>query len=218
MEAAITIDLTLNQSDALQKILTFTDNSSALGWLYKASFKDCQPVHDTVARWLARSLIKKGSALYSQHIKGKHNFIADSLSRDFHIHKQQLNHSFHTLLSTQTHPNFEICPLNAETNYWIRSTLQSSTKTQALPEQPNHSKVGVLTNVDDSYKQWASKMSGLKSILQNREHTCCPRLRAVVDKINMVKQERQYSPAEQSKPPSRMYVRPFERIFGQTQL
>ena len=204
--------------DSPQKILAFAASSSALGWLYKASFKDCRPVHDTVARWLAQSLITKGSALYSQHIKEKHNFIADSLSRDFHINKQQLNYSFHTLLPTQTHLNFKIYPFNTETCCWIWSTLQSLTKIQALPEQLSRSKLGVLTAGDNSYKKWALKMIGFKKILYNREHTCCPRLRSVVDEINMVKQERRYSPAEQLKPPSQMYVQPFGRIFGQTRL
>ena len=41
MAVSVTIDLTLNQLDSPQKILAFTDSSSALGWLYKASFKDC---------------------------------------------------------------------------------------------------------------------------------------------------------------------------------
>ena len=161
--------------------------------------------------------MEKDPALYSQHIKGKHNFISDSLSRDTHIQTQHLTHSFKTILPTQIHKNFKISPLPVATDSWIRSTLRSSTKTQESPEPPNRSKLGALTDGNVTSKEWESTMNGLENTLQNREHTCCPRLRAAADEINMVRHARQYSPAEQSKPPSRMYARPFGRIFGQTQ-
>ena len=123
LAAAITIQLTLKNSNIPQIILAFTDNSSALGWLYKASFKDCQPVHDAVAWWLAYKLIAHDSALYYQYIKGIYNFISDSLSRDTHIITKQLTHSFKIPLPTQIHQNFRISQLPAETDSWIRSIL-----------------------------------------------------------------------------------------------
>lgn len=69
----------------MQKILARTDSSSALGWLYKAFFSEAQPAHDVVAQKLARILLDNDSALYSQHIRGKYNVVADALSRDFHL-------------------------------------------------------------------------------------------------------------------------------------
>ena len=83
--SVITIYLTIKDSDHPKKILAFTDSSSALGWLYKANFHTNQPAHDAVARWLAKTLIDHDAALYSQHIRGIHNIIADVLSRDCHI-------------------------------------------------------------------------------------------------------------------------------------
>ena len=77
--SAITIHLSLAASSSPQKILAYTDSSSALGWLYKASFSSSMPAHDKVARWLALELMSYDSALYSQHIRGLHNIIADSL-------------------------------------------------------------------------------------------------------------------------------------------
>ena len=85
LAATITIQMITLNTTGKVKILAFTDSSSALSWLYKASFGENQPIHDKVARRLALELIDNDSALYSQHIKGKHNVIADSLSRDHHM-------------------------------------------------------------------------------------------------------------------------------------
>ena len=96
--AAITIYLTISKSGIIHKVLAFTDNSSAVECLYKASFKNCQPAHDKVARWLVSTLIQHDSALYSQHIKGSHNVIADILSRDTYIPSELLTLTFCMIL------------------------------------------------------------------------------------------------------------------------
>ena len=70
LAAAITINLSIDTTDEPQKVLAFTDSSSALDWLHKASFSNNKPIHDKVARWLGRILIDNDSSLYSQHIKG----------------------------------------------------------------------------------------------------------------------------------------------------
>ena len=81
-----------------QHILAFTDTSSALEWLHKAYFLNSQKAHNGVARYLAKLLVRKESNLYSQHIKGTHNFIADSLARDHHISTDQLTSAVHNLV------------------------------------------------------------------------------------------------------------------------
>ena len=78
----ITTQLTIISSNIPQKLFSYTNSSSAPGWLYKASFTSSQPVYDEIVRWLAELLINNDAALYSQHIKGKHNIIAEILSRD----------------------------------------------------------------------------------------------------------------------------------------
>ena len=66
-------------------ILAFTDSSSALGWMHKASFDPVNAEsHDAVAQWLGWTLVSNETSLYSQYIKETENTIADSLSRDFH--------------------------------------------------------------------------------------------------------------------------------------
>ena len=106
--SAITIHLLLAAFYSSRKILAYTYNSSALGWLYKASFYSSISVHNKVARWLALELMTFDSALYSQHIRGKHNIIADSLFRDHHLSITQLTNSFLRLYPDQTPPSSRI--------------------------------------------------------------------------------------------------------------
>ena len=66
----VTIMLSLkNKKKKDRKILVFTDNSRALGWLHKASF---HPVsnssHDKVVREFALFMMKEDHSLYLEHI------------------------------------------------------------------------------------------------------------------------------------------------------
>ena len=73
------------------RILAFTDSSSGLGWLFKSTFDPIkQPSHDKVARELARIGYKNNTSLFSQHVPGNHNHIADALLRDFHLSDETL--------------------------------------------------------------------------------------------------------------------------------
>ena len=218
LAAAITISLTLSQANNPHKVLAFTDSSSALGWLYSASFSSSQPIHDKVARWLATQLIDNDSALYSQHIKGTHNIISDSLSRDKHISNKQLTFAFHTLLPLQTPQDFKIQTLPDEIDSWLQSLIPLSTKTPELQKRLSTSKLGALTDGYDSCQTWALKMNGLKTMIEQQKHTYCARSQACADEISMAKQTNRFSKEGQLKPPSRMFVRPFGRLFGQTQL
>ena len=142
----------------------------ALGWLYKANILTNQPAHDAVARWLARTLIDHDAALYSQHIRGIHNIIVDILSRDFHIPDTHLVHMLNLLLPKQTPMNLKISILPPEIIFWLHSLPPSSTKIQASPQHPSRSKLGALTDVNDSWETMESKMSGLMSIISNNEN------------------------------------------------
>jgi hypothetical protein len=189
--SAITIVLTLRATKGSSKVLAYTDSSSALGWLFKASFSTSQPIHDKVARWLASILMLEDSALYSQHIRGIHNFISDCLSRDDHLSDIKLTYAFHALLPKQTPKNFKISNLPPDIVCWLHSLSPSTTKTTELPSRPSRSKLGALTAGNDSSKQWESTIRGLNDIKEGRKRICCQRSQAVVDEINLVQQARQ---------------------------
>ena len=214
--AAITIQLTLASSNTPQKILSFTDNSSALGWMYKASFSETMVEHDHVARWLATQLMKHDSALYSQHIRGVENFIADSLSRDHHLTIQQLTFAFTHLLPSQTPRNFAISTLPKELVSWVCSLSALSTRSQDSPPAPSTSKLGALIGGGDSLSTMASKMNGCRITASHSAPISSQPLQGLAEEIYMARQKSLNSEGLQSKIPSHMFVRPFGRIYGQT--
>ena len=133
------------------KILCMTDNSSALAWLHKGNFrpKD-QKIHETISRKLARLLLQHGSSLYSQHVQGKNNVIADSLSHDHHIHPTHLSYSLTTLFPTQTKENLEILSqLPQEITSWIDSLTTESTRSKVSHNKPSNSNLGHLESTFD---------------------------------------------------------------------
>ena len=214
--ASITVFLTMKATSQPQRVLAFTDSSSALGWMYKASFPIEQHTHDKVARWLALKSIDNNATLYSQHIKGSHNFIADSLSRDHHIDESVLTSAFLSLLPDQTPSNFRISTLPAEIISWIESLSRSSTRSpESLPPR-SRSKLGALIDGESSWKKLELRMNGYPNSTRNKETIFCQRLQDLADEIATVKRENPHCLAKQLKPPSRMYVRHSGRIFGKT--
>ena len=108
--SVVTIMLTLENKEKDIKILLFTDNSSALGWLYKASFHPAsQMSHNKVARKFARFMMKEGHYLYSEHIKGDSNNIADALSREFSFLRKKLTKLLYGTICTNHR-----CPRNSK--------------------------------------------------------------------------------------------------------
>jgi hypothetical protein len=120
-------------------VLALGDNTSAIGWLFRSS-RLHQPhhhLHLSVARHLATEVIQNDCCLYSQHIPGARNTVADLLSydgrgRDKHhpiAHDQPddatLTRRFHAHYSTQITTNFNISPLPPDIDSWLRLTLQT---------------------------------------------------------------------------------------------
>ena len=87
------------------KINCFADISSALVWIHHSTFNPIiDKAHEMVARSIARDMTDFKSSFRSQHIKGDHNDVADSLSRYFHLSTQQITHLLYKLLPTHN-PN-----------------------------------------------------------------------------------------------------------------
>ena len=70
--------------------------------MYKASFEPVkEKLHETVSQWLNWTLLSNKLNLYSQHIKGYSNIIADSLSSDFYISYESLTNISMPILPPQ---------------------------------------------------------------------------------------------------------------------
>lgn len=65
------------------RVLAIADSNSALGWMKNNCFDPhLQPAHDIVCRAIGSDLAHYSVSLDRLHMAGKHNHIADSLSRD----------------------------------------------------------------------------------------------------------------------------------------
>ena len=57
--------------------LPFTDSSSALGWVHRASsYPENSESHDAISSWISWTLLSNETSLYSQHINVTENTIA----------------------------------------------------------------------------------------------------------------------------------------------
>ena len=91
----ITLWLELREGAQNKFILELSDSSSALSWLRKSSFMGVDKEgHLCLARHLALLLLNQKAVLYSQHIAGILNVVADSLSRDFHLSNSALTYVY----------------------------------------------------------------------------------------------------------------------------
>ena len=203
-----------------QRIHALTDNSSAVGWLYKASFNPkTHHGHDTVARKLATLLLESKTTITSQHTPGRMNVVADSLSRDFHLPINHLTLILKSLYPQQTKKNFFIRQaLPQEIISWIFSLKHSSTKPTASQFAPERSKTGVFFAGSASLKDVVSKINSLQNLTKNPKSTSCAHSQKVLEEMNLAKQTKSHLQEQQYQPPSATYVRPFGRIFGTTRL
>ena len=127
--------MTILQLGQGSHIMAFTDSSSALGWMHKAYFDPVNTEsYNTVARWLGCTLDSNETSIYSQHIEGTANIIADSLSRDFHKSDQTLTKIFYLILPQQTAALFHIKRLTRNVISWISLLVAASTLPTASPK------------------------------------------------------------------------------------
>jgi len=201
-----------------KKYMALTDNSSAVGWLYKSNFNPkTHPGHDVVARKMAEVLMESESTIESQHIKGAHNVVADSLSRDHHIHRTHLELILTSLYPTQAPPNLKISEiLPPEITCWLDSLKATMTNSGVLMPKQSHSKTGTLFAGRNSSRDVVSTINSLKGIARRKETKSCQLFSPVLDEMKMAKEENLTSKGTQSHLPSIMYVRHFGRTFGGT--
>ena len=139
-------------------VLAIGDNTSAMGWLLSISnFREenendkSWEVKQILSRHLATLILNSRSILYKQWLKGSHNQVADSLSRDSYF----LNPNTHRLFLQRSVPkqlpqNFNIRPVLKEISCFIISILQQLPEMQLQSSIPKpsefaHGKVGILS-------------------------------------------------------------------------
>jgi hypothetical protein len=122
-------------------LLAMGDSTSAIGWLFRASFTaNDSPYAETchfIARSIASSIIGAGHCLSSQHVPGAHNIVPDTLS---FTHQQRdgkrnplafddppddvLTRRFHLVMSQSIPATFAISPLPADVSSFAMQALR----------------------------------------------------------------------------------------------
>ena len=145
--SVVTIMISLNEKEKDSKILAFADNSSALGWLYKASFHPAtQSSHDKVARKFAHFMIKNKFSIYSEYIKGEHNNVADTLSRNFDLNTHELTSLLYDSFPKQMPKDFNIIDIPEDIVSWILSILRDETSKMVLKNNHHRRKKPTFKN------------------------------------------------------------------------
>ena len=206
--SVITILLSLKGLTKNKKIFALTDNSSALGWLFKASFHPAEKSnHDTVARFFARSIIKNEHSIYAEHIKGSSNNVADSLSREFKFSKSQLTNLLYCAFNEQMPPNFEIQDLPEENVSWISSLLESMT-TREESKRNSHRKSAQTGGSGRTFaEKLGSKINSLKDVRETKRLRSCAPSQPQSGETFLDEQIRKYCTGTLSKIPQDMFVR-----------
>jgi hypothetical protein len=121
-----------DESSQEECFLSVGDNSSAIGWLHKASIDPAKnlPLF-LAARKFAKIMLKSNSCIYSQHIPGISNSVADMLSRRFDLNDDELTSYLNSVPSYQVQNSFRIVPVHQEINSWMTYWLLKCSETRA---------------------------------------------------------------------------------------
>ena len=208
----------LTDDKPYKRILCLTDSSFALGWLYKSNFNPVtQQDNDHIARELANLLMSFEASLYSQHIVGKANVIADSLSRDHHIPIKQLTFILNSLYNDQSEAPLKISEeLPSAITSFLSSLKPLPTRTMGSHQPPVPSSLGLFFAGDLSWGDVVLRTNSLTASHLRNAYCCFPHSQAVLETMKMVSHKKEYFMGQQFAPPFPTYARPFGRTFGGT--
>ena len=206
-------------------ILCIGDNTSAMGWLRRSNFKENNEddndwiVKQSVARKLANLVLSSETMLYRQWLKGQHNIVSDSLSRDTYFMSCKSHESFlHSVCPNQLPNNFRICQLPKEISSFVTSTLQQlpvkeQRLTQQKPSELALGNPGIISSLvlDSVIPPILKACQGSKEILSSQLSA------KQLEKLPSHQDIMKIWWKEQLQPPSHMWHRPLGQLTGKTQ-
>ena len=125
-------------------VLSLSDNSSAVGWMYKSSFGSDKPLHVQVSKKLTELILHHKFSLQAEHIPGSKNDVSDILSRHWHLNDNELTLFLDENFMSQIPENFHINPLPNEILCWISSIVPACPESSsARPKEHTKSATNV---------------------------------------------------------------------------
>ena len=158
------------------------------------------------------------ASLYSRHIVGRHNIVADSLSRDFHIPTNQLRLLLTKLFPAQTPAGLRFVRPPSEISSFLTSLRDIAIPPKVSLQERATSNLGALIAGDLSWTKLVTRTNGLMAIHQRNESPSCPHLQRLLAEMNLASQTRCAYEEELSLPLLATFVRPTGRTFGTTPL
>ena len=198
--------------------LAFGDNSSAIGWLHKANVdaENNYPLH-AAARKYAQILMQNDCCLYSQHIKGIHNNVADALSRMHHYSPEDLTHHILSSFPSQVPITFHIVPLLPEISSWMISWLQKIKDPQeSVKEQKTRNTESGIDGVNTAVLLKTSTTPSYKTYLQNSELDYSAPLQPLYEEDSFLNRTKDLWLQAQWKRPWQNWVRSLGQTWGTT--
>ena len=134
------------------KHLAQSDNTSALGWLkgqtrYDKSNHASSVLREYIGRHLAKILIDSDVSLFSQHIKGSLNDVADALSRDPEESNSTILSKIQKNWTHQLPPQgLQIIELPTVISSFIQSVLEKQIQMMELPKEDRRKYKAALEN------------------------------------------------------------------------
>jgi len=169
------------------------------------------------ARKYAEILLQADCCLYSQHIPGKYNAIADTLSRKFDLTHDNLTSFILSNYNFQAPPSFKISPLPPEIFSWLTLWLQKCRETMGSQKaQKTRSRELGEDGLNTRNVSISSKIYGYKDLSPTTEQCCLAHLLQLSDVANSRNLIRQSWHQEQSKRTMQNWVRFLGQRWGTT--
>jgi len=204
-------------------ILAIGDNTSSMGWLRRSNFRQKDEsdtswnVKQQLGRHLASLTLSSGICLYKQWLKGSHNQVADSLSRDNYYLEPKAHENFlQSVIPQQLPKGFKIRPIPKEISSFISSILLQLPETQLQsstqkPSELARGNIGTLSCIASGLTtySWMDCQGSNKTL-------SCQVLPKPLEKAPSLREIIQTWWKEQSQPPLHMWLRPSGQTIGKT--
>jgi len=198
--------------------LSLGDNSSSVGWLHKASVDDSKNLPLFIAsRKFADIMVSSNTCVYSQHIPGISNTIADALSRRFDLSDENLTSFLNSFPDSQVQSSYKLCPVHPDICSWMTYWLQ---KCSAMKELQKIQKTKRLECGDNG---WSTQnlsdfhmMCGCQACSENIRLTSLEPSQPPSGEENFLSRTKKAWLLQQSKRPWQNRVRSLGQTWGTT--
>jgi hypothetical protein len=206
------------RADKEECFLSLGDNSSLVGWLHKASIDPSKNLPLFLAsRKFAHIMLSHHTCIYSQHIPGVLNQLANALSCRFDLDDDALTILLNSFPNLQVQNSFRICPIHPEINSWMISWLQRCSETK---ESRKTQEIRKDEFIDDGWNMHTLSdwhmISGCQDFNQNNGLTSLVPLQRPSDDENFLAHTKKAWLLQQSKRPWQNWVRSLGQTWGTT--